>query len=76
VLKERRMFVACRTDDDLPYILKWASHNLVIGSDFGHKDTASEIDALQTLRQNGKLAPEVVDGILDHNACTLYGLGG
>ena len=40
VLKENNLWVACQTDDDLPYVVKYAGEdNLLIGSDYGHNDT-------------------------------------
>ena len=45
------LFVACQTDDDLPYVLKYAGENcLMIGSDYGHADNASELLALAKLK--------------------------
>jgi predicted TIM-barrel fold metal-dependent hydrolase len=75
VLRDSRIYVACQTDDDLPYILKYSGpDNLVIGSDYGHADTASELDALRTLKQTGELGASVIDKILDDNPRALYGL--
>jgi predicted TIM-barrel fold metal-dependent hydrolase len=75
VLSESRIYVACQTDDDLSYVLRYAgADNLVIGSDYGHADTASELDALRTLKQTGELGADVIDKILDYNPRALYGL--
>jgi predicted TIM-barrel fold metal-dependent hydrolase len=75
ILGESRIYVACQTDDDLPYVLKYSGpDNLVIGSDYGHADTASELDALRTLKQTGELGATVIDKILDDNPRKLYGL--
>src|SRR4029434_11102633 len=66
--------VACQTDDDLPYILKYSGEdNVVIGSDYGHKDTSAEIEALRTLKRKGDVDPRVIDKILYDNAKALYG---
>jgi hypothetical protein len=46
----------------------------VIGTDYGHADTSSQIEALRLLKTEGKVAPSVVDRILDANARALYGL--
>lgn len=73
LLCDNRIYVACQTDDDLPYILKYSGEdNLVIGSDYGHADTSSEIDALRKLRLNGSVDPAVIDKILYDNAKALY----
>jgi predicted TIM-barrel fold metal-dependent hydrolase len=75
LLKEKRVYVTCQTDDDLDYVLGYAGEdNLVIGTDYGHSDNASEIEALRKLRNEGKVPARVIDKILDDNARALYGL--
>ena len=75
VLKTNRVYVTCQTDDDLEYLLGYTGeHNLVIGTDYGHSDNASEIEALRKLREEGRLAPSAVENILDHNPRALYGI--
>ncbi len=74
-LAENRMYVACQTNDDIPYIIKHAGEdNLVIGSDYGHSDTSSELEALRNLRGNGGLPEGTVRKILEDNPRALYGL--
>ncbi|MGH7829914.1 MAG: amidohydrolase family protein [Candidatus Binatia bacterium] len=74
-LKKGRIYVACQTDDDLAYILPYAGEdNLVIGTDYGHADTASEIAALRELQQNGQVDAAAVRKILDDNPRAFYGL--
>ena len=75
LLQDNRIFVACQTDDDLPYVLQYAGEdNLVIGSDYGHADTSSELTALRHLQDMQQLDGRVVDKILCDNARSLYGL--
>ena len=75
VLRRNRIYVACQTDDDLPYVLKYSGEDhIVIGTDYGHNDTASEILALRKLREDGVVPPHVVNKILDNNARALYAL--
>jgi uncharacterized protein len=75
ILREYRIYVACQTDDDLLYVLQYAGEdNLVIGSDYGHADTATEIEALRLLKQRPGIEPRVIDKILDDNARALYSL--
>jgi predicted TIM-barrel fold metal-dependent hydrolase len=72
-MKTKRLFVSCRTDDDLPYVLKWAGEdNLFIGTDFGHEDPAAEMDALQTLRRREDVSASAIDNILGPNARAFY----
>ncbi|MEX0802733.1 MAG: amidohydrolase family protein [Candidatus Binatia bacterium] len=75
VLRRNKIWVACQTDDDLPYVLKYAGDDrLVIGTDYGHNDTSSEILALRKLKEEGGVPQQVVNCILDDNAKALYGL--
>ncbi len=46
----------------------------MVGTDYGHHDTSTEIEALRLLKRDGKVAPGVVDKILDANARALYAL--
>lgn len=75
LLRASRIYVACQTDDDLPYVLRYAGEdNLVIGSDYGHADTSSEIEALRRLRGEGQVAPHIIHRILEENPKALYAL--
>ncbi len=75
VLAANRMWVACEVTDDLEYVLPVAgADNLVIGTDYGHNDNSSQIEALRMLRQNPKLDAAVIDKILWDNPKALYGL--
>lgn len=75
LLRENRIYVACQTDDDLTYVLQYAGEDqLVIGSDYGHADTATEIEALRNLKHKGEVSPAAINKILDDNPRALYGL--
>jgi predicted TIM-barrel fold metal-dependent hydrolase len=75
VLRRNRIYVAVQTDDDIPYVLRYSGEDaLVIGTDYGHNDTSSEILALRKLREDGNVPARVVNKILDDNARALYGL--
>lgn len=75
LLKDKHVYVTCQTDDDLDYLVGYAGEdNLVIGTDYGHSDNASEIEALRKIRGEGKVAGRVIDKILDDNARALYAL--
>jgi uncharacterized protein len=70
-----KIFVTCQTDDDLPWILQYAGeHSLVIGTDYGHTDPSSELDAISVLRQMDGISQETKDRILSHNPKALYHL--
>ena len=73
--REYRMFVTCENSDDLPYIVQQAGEDcLVIGTDYGHTDTSSDVDAIKIFKARSDLAPEVKRKILSDNARALYGL--
>jgi len=75
ILKDNRMYVAVQVTDDLKQVVDLVgSDNLVVGTDYGHNDTSSEIEALRLLKTNGQLPTAVVDKILGDNARALYGL--
>ncbi|HLY65318.1 MAG TPA: amidohydrolase family protein [Chloroflexota bacterium] len=75
LMAENRIFVACQTDDDVAYVLKYAgAGNLVAGTDYGHADTSSELEALKRLRYREDVATADMDRILDNNPRALYGL--
>ncbi len=75
VLRDNRIYVACQTSDDLPALLKLVGEdNLVMGTDYGHADSATEIHALQTLKQLETIPPSARRKILDDNARALYGI--
>ena len=77
LLRSQRLFVACQTDDDLPNLLKYETEdNLMIGSDYGHADNASELLALQGLKDLGDVDPGIIDKILGANPTRFYGLDG
>ena len=75
LMKENRIFATCQVTDDLPYILGMVGEdNLVIGTDYGHNDAATEMAAVKKLRENGAIDLTIIDKILDANPRALYGL--
>ena len=73
--KENNMYVACENTDDLPYILDVAGEdNIVIGTDYGHHDPSSEVNAIHLLRDDDRVNPEVTRKILEENPTKLYGI--
>ena len=76
-LKAYNMYVTCQVTDDLPMVLPYAGEdNLIIGTDYGHSDTSSEIEALRLLKERGTIPAGAIDKILGANPCRLYGLDG
>jgi predicted TIM-barrel fold metal-dependent hydrolase len=75
ILEAGRIYVTCQTNDDLPFVLKYAGeNNIVIGTDYGHTDASSELDAISILKRNTEVPPETITRILDDNPRALYGL--
>ncbi|MGZ9214773.1 MAG: hypothetical protein ACXW53_23025, partial [Candidatus Binatia bacterium] len=75
LIRDNHVWVTCQTDDDLPQVLKYSGEdNLIIGSDYGHNDTSSEIDALRAIKTKGEVEPRIIDKILYDNAKVLYGI--
>ena len=69
------IFVTCQTDDDIPWILRYAGeHSLIIGTDYGHTDPSSEVDAMTIFKDQSGISQEAKDRILSHNPKALYAL--
>lgn len=74
-LAVNNLWVACENTDDLTYVVKHAGEDhLMIGTDYGHHDPSSELNAVRLLRQDRRLAPAVVEKILDANPRRFYAL--
>ena len=75
IFRDLPIYVTCQTDDDLPYILEYAGEDcLVIGTDYGHFDPSSEMDAISVLRGRRDISEQALNKILDMNPRRLYGL--
>jgi predicted TIM-barrel fold metal-dependent hydrolase len=75
VLRDNRIFVTCQVDDDLPHILQYAGEEtLVIGTDYGHADTATELNAMRDLQAREDVDGRVLRRIVDDNARELYAI--
>jgi predicted TIM-barrel fold metal-dependent hydrolase len=69
------MYVTCENGDDIPYVVREAGEDcLVIGTDYGHTDTSSDVDAIKIFKNRTDISPEVKRKILSDNARALYGL--
>ncbi len=75
LLGANRIFLTCQNDDDIPYVLRSAGEDsLLMGTDYGHSDNASELRALQALGDKGELGVTIIEKILYDNPKTFYGL--
>ncbi|MSQ28545.1 MAG: amidohydrolase [Dehalococcoidia bacterium] len=74
-MKDYNLYVACQTDDDVAYILGYSGEdNLVIGTDYGHNDQSTDIDAVATLREQGAISATQFEKIVYHNPKALFAL--
>jgi len=75
LLAENRMYVACEVTDDIPYILSYAGEGqIMLGTDYGHHDPSTEINAFTLIRQREDLTADQITKITDTNARALYGI--
>jgi predicted TIM-barrel fold metal-dependent hydrolase len=74
-LKQFKIFVTTETNDDFDFVLKYAGEdNLVIGTDYGHTDASSEVDAIEIFRKNAAIAEPIKKKILEDNPRALYAI--
>ena len=74
-MKAFNVYVSAQTDDDFPYVLKYAGDdNIVIGTDYGHTDASSEVDAFTIFNGNDDITAEQKRKILSDNGRALYAL--
>ena len=71
--KEFNIYVTTETNDDFDYVLRYAGEdNVVIGTDYGHTDASSEVDAIDIFRTNDLVGDPIKKKILDDNPRRLY----
>ncbi|TMA86692.1 MAG: hypothetical protein E6J74_31235 [Deltaproteobacteria bacterium] len=74
-IRELGMYVTCENSDDIAYIVREAGEDcLVIGTDYGHTDTSSDVDAIKVFRERPDVSADVKRKILSDNARALYSL--
>jgi predicted TIM-barrel fold metal-dependent hydrolase len=74
-LRDYRIYVSTQSDDDFSYVISYAGEeNLVIGTDYGHGDTSSELNAISRFKAMESLSPEVKRKILSDNPRKFYGI--
>ena len=75
ILQDNRVYVACQTTDDLPYVDECVGEDhITVGTDYGHPDSSNDIQAIQALAQGGKISATFGQKILADNPKRLYGL--
>jgi predicted TIM-barrel fold metal-dependent hydrolase len=74
-LAVNNMWVACENTDDLPYVLSYAGEDsLMIGTDYGHHDPSSELNAIHLLRSDKRITSATMEKILEANPRKFYAL--
>jgi predicted TIM-barrel fold metal-dependent hydrolase len=72
-LSEYNIYVSTQSDDDFPYVISYAGEdNLVIGTDYGHGDTSSELNAIARFKAKSELPAAVKRKILFDNPKRFY----
>lgn len=63
-------------DDDVPYLIRSAmgENTMMIGTDYGHADSSTELDALATLKDSGGISPAQHQKIVEDNPRRFYRL--
>ena len=78
LLKTHHCYVTIQVDEDLPYILKFSGEdNLIVGSDFVHGDSSSELEFPRLLRERvarGDISEAFLRKAMDDNPRAFYGL--
>ena len=73
--RDFNIYVSTQTDDDFGYVITYAGEeNLVIGTDYGHGDTSSELNAISRFKAMESLSDEVKRKILSDNPRRFYGI--
>ena len=76
LMEEYRMYVTCQIGDDVPYLLRHTGDTtMMIGTDYGHADSSTELEALRRLKETGGINADVHKKIVDTNPRSFYGLG-
>ena len=75
-LERSGIFVTCQIGDDVPYLIKncMGENTLMIGTDYGHADSSTELDALTTLKESGGITSQMHKKIVEDNPRAFYGL--
>lgn len=75
LLGDNRFYVTTQRSDDLSWLLSEVGDtNIIVGTDYGHRDDTAEVDALKRMSHDGSLPRDSADRILSSNPATLYGI--
>lgn len=75
LLSDSNFYITTQKSDDIHWLLaEIGDDNLIIGTDYGHKDSSVEIEALNRMEDSGTIPQAAVRNILETNPGRLYGL--
>lgn len=75
LLTDNNFYITTQKTDDLNWLLsEIGDDNLLIGTDYGHRDTATEVEALKRLSQDGDVPAPSIDKILRANPGKLFAI--
>jgi predicted TIM-barrel fold metal-dependent hydrolase len=75
LLTDSNFYITTQKTDDLNWLLnELGDDNLLIGTDYGHRDTATEVEALKRLSEDGNIPAPAVEKILRINPGKLFGI--
>lgn len=75
IFKRGQIYVTCENSDDLPYILQYSGEDsLLIGTDYGHFDPSSDVNALTVFKQRTDISSTAIQKVLEDNPKTFYDL--
>ena len=74
-VRDYKIYISTQTDDDFSYVISYTGEeNLVIGTDYGHGDTSSELNAISRFKANECLNADIKRKILSDNPKRFYNL--
>jgi predicted TIM-barrel fold metal-dependent hydrolase len=75
LLGDSNFYITTQRTDDLNWLLgEIGDNNLIIGTDYGHRDSATEVEALKRLAEDGSHPAESVRKILQDNPARLFAI--
>lgn len=75
LLADNNIYIAADPGEDIPYIMQYTGEdNLVVGTDYGHNDAISNMNALIQVANRDDLSPAAIEKITSANARRLYQL--
>ncbi len=78
IVTKNNFYITCQVDEDLPYIINYTTEDhLIVGSDYTHGDSSSELEFPSRLQQRadeGDISQRAVQKIAYDNGKRFYGV--